>query len=148
PCGKRTGREHVARNGDGAIDLRFAARGDPADQVIVVRRAHVDPPAGGDAVAPDRNRPVGVSANHAAEVMPGSLGNLAVMSRAFGIAALAFVLVLAAAGCGSGGDSSGAASTTTSTLLVTYGPQPTASARMICAAEGQSEIASSLGVKP
>ncbi len=61
------------------------------------------------------------------------------------------VLVLALAGCGgsSGGSSAaspGPASADRVPVLEVAGPEPSASARMICAAEGKREIAATVGV--
>jgi hypothetical protein len=71
------------------------------------------------------------------------------VTRRLGLLVAALALVAVAASCGSSGDdSTGAtATTTTEALRVTYGPQPSESAKMICAREAQDEIAGSLGVK-
>jgi hypothetical protein len=62
------------------------------------------------------------------------------------IAALA-ALALVAAGCGSSSNSAGSSGGSSSaTTVAGPGPQPSASSRMICSKEAQTDIATSLGV--
>jgi hypothetical protein len=65
-----------------------------------------------------------------------------------GLAVPAVVIALAfvAAACGSGSSSS--APTTTTVTITPPGNQPSPSSLMICATEGQTEIAATLGEKP
>jgi hypothetical protein len=62
------------------------------------------------------------------------------------VAGLLVVTALAAACSSSSGGASSSSPTTS--LLVTYGPQPTSSAKMICAAEARAEIRSALNATP
>jgi hypothetical protein len=58
PGGERAGFERGLRRGHRGVDLLRAARGDPAEQLAVVRRAYLDPLAGRDRRVADREVPV------------------------------------------------------------------------------------------
>ena len=58
----------------------------------------------------------------------------------------ALVLTLALGACGSGVKSSAPSTRTERRVLEVAGPEPSASARMVCAAEGKREIAGSVGL--
>ena len=71
-------------------------------------------------------------------------GHLARVATTLGLSTAMMVIVV---GCSSsGGAQSAPAKTPTAGLLVTYGPEPTVSAKMICSPDGQAALSTALNV--